>query len=179
MLLPLLQVLALSTFVLLFRGASGAPTVSLPYGSFQGTTSGNVSMFLGVPFAQAARFELPRAPKLLHGVQNATEFGPACPQQLVTPPLNLGTVPLYPSISEDCLTLDVFKPTDSNADSKLPVFVYIYGGGFQIGNSRDINMLPVVERSLKTNEPVIIVAINYRLTAFGFLASFIYLYNDS
>ncbi|KAF7369725.1 Carboxylic ester hydrolase [Mycena venus] len=116
-------------------------------------------MFLGVPFAQAGRFELPRAPKVFHDVQNASEFGPACPQQKLTP-LPLGSPPTYPSISENCLTLDVFKPTDSNPASKLPVFVYIFGGGFEIGNSRDIDMFPP-RQSFTRN----------RRTPFGFLAS--------
>ncbi|KAJ6554355.1 carotenoid ester lipase precursor [Mycena capillaripes] len=166
---------AFSAFVLLLPGvfaSLGGPIISLPYGTFQGATSGNVTRFLGVPFAQAyvcsGRFEAPKAPQLLHSIQNATEFGPACPQQAFN--LSLGSPPTYPSISENCLTLDVFKPTSSNSISKLPVFVYIFGGGFEIGNSRDIDMLPVVERSLEIGEPVIIVAINYRLTAFGFLA---------
>ncbi|KAJ7896966.1 sterol esterase [Mycena leptocephala] len=97
-------------------------------------------MFLGVPFAQAARFEIPRTPKLLHGVQNATEFGPACPQQLVTPPLNLGTVPLYPSISEDCLTLDVFKPTDSNATPSSPSSCVRLFGSKEVGTAGISNL---------------------------------------
>ncbi|KAJ7305572.1 Alpha/Beta hydrolase protein [Mycena albidolilacea] len=162
----------LSSLTLRFTGvfaAPSGPTVSIPYGTFQGTTRENVTMFLGVPFAQAGRFEPPKTPKLLHGVQNASEFGPACPQQKTTP-IPLGSPPTYPSVSEECLTLDVYKPALDPA-SKLPVLVYIFGGGWDIGNSRDVDMFPIVTRSLELDEPVIVVAINYRLTAFGFLAS--------
>ncbi|KAJ7433540.1 sterol esterase [Mycena latifolia] len=145
-----------------------APRVYLPYGTFQGFSSGNLTKFLGIPFAHAGRFETPSAPRLLYGVQNATDFGPACPQQKITPnPLFVETA--YPVISEDCLTLDVFKPFASNSP-KLPVFVWIYGGGFEFGNSRDTDVSPLVEHSIDTNEPIIVVTLNYRLSAFGFLA---------
>ncbi|KAJ7138497.1 sterol esterase [Mycena crocata] len=149
--------------------AAKPPIVSLPYGTFQGFNSGNLTKFLGIPFAHSPRFETPQPPRRLHGVQNATVFGPACPQQKITPPFAGFIQPSYPTISEDCLTLDVFKPVASNT-TMLPVFVWIYGGGFQIGNSRDTDMSPLVERSIEGNEPIIVVALNYRLTALGFLA---------
>ncbi|KAJ7075011.1 carotenoid ester lipase precursor [Mycena belliarum] len=147
-----------------------APVVSLgsPYGSFRGFNAGNLTKFLGMPFAHAERFEVPKAPRLLSGVLNATDFGPACPQQATTP--NPAVVlQTYPVISEDCLTLDVFKPAMASSKSKLPVFVWFYGGGWQIGNSRDTDVSPLVERSIEVHEPIIIVVPNYRLNAFGFL----------
>ncbi|KAJ6480412.1 sterol esterase [Mycena sanguinolenta] len=113
---------------------------------------------------------------MLVDLQNATEFGPACPQQPV--PLTH----LYPRIvSHWChlfakvlnfqgFTLNVFKPTASDPTAKLPVFVWIYGGGFQLGNNRDVDVTPMVERCIETREPVIIVTPNYRVSAFGFLA---------
>jgi hypothetical protein len=78
--------------------AADSPTVALAYGTFQGFARGNVTQFLGVPFGQAcvpglgiffhtfglieqlpsARFSVPQEPALLHGLQNATSFGPAC-----------------------------------------------------------------------------------------------------
>ncbi|KAJ7452156.1 Alpha/Beta hydrolase protein [Mycena galericulata] len=164
--------------ILILHAADDGPRISLPYGTFQGLTTQNLTKFLCVPFAQAGRFQTPTAPALLQGIQNATDSGPACPQQALTIPnlpsgLNLTgptAPPTYPSISEDCLTLDVFKPTISASSSKLPVFVWIYGGGFETGNSRDTDVSPVVERSIETSQPVIVVALNYRLNAFGFLA---------
>ncbi|KAJ7471064.1 carotenoid ester lipase precursor [Mycena latifolia] len=150
---------------------AGGPLITLPYGVFRGAADGNLSTFLGVPFAQpAARFEVPKAPTFLHGVQNATAFGAACPQQAESPlpvfPLPSGT---YPAISEDCLTLNVFVPSSAGPSAKLPVFVWIYGGGFEIGNSADQDVRPIVERSIVVGEPVIVVTPNYRLSAFGFL----------
>ncbi|KAJ7609931.1 alpha beta-hydrolase [Roridomyces roridus] len=170
--------LVLSGSLSLLLCASATPIVSLPYGTFQGFNTGNLTAFLGVPFAQAGRFEVPRAPGILHGVQNATNFGPSCPQQKFSaavakiPALGNGAVlPNTPVvIGEDCLTLDVYKPATANAKSKLPVLVWVYGGGFDVGNSRATNLNPVVERSISTGFPVLVVAINYRVTAFGFLA---------
>ncbi|KAJ6615185.1 hypothetical protein B0H10DRAFT_1950038 [Mycena sp. CBHHK59/15] len=84
------------------------------------------------------RFELPKPPKLLHGVQNATTFWAAGPQQVLSPLPVPFTLPNYSSISEDC--------------------------GFEIGNSADTDMRSVVERSIGTGEPVIIVTPNYRVS---------------
>ncbi|KAJ7199617.1 carotenoid ester lipase precursor [Mycena pura] len=147
-----------------------APIVALKYGVFQGAFDGNLSVFRGVPFAQpAVRFALPKLPSVLHGVQNATVFSPACPQQASIPP-----PPLPPSAvpqqSEDCLKLNVFAPSSANSRSKLPVLVWIYGGGFEFGNSPDTEVRPLVERSIATGEPIIVVTPNYRVSAWGFLA---------
>ncbi|KAJ7640708.1 sterol esterase [Mycena polygramma] len=159
--------------------AAGAPTVSLPYGTFQGFVDTNLTKFLGVPFAQAhvaliflqfISLTLVQEPGPLSGVQNATAFGPACPQQALTPqPIPFAAM-IYPLISEQCLTLDIYKPIAADPKSNLPVFVWIFGGGFEFGSSREIELSPVVQRSIETGEPVIVVALNYRVTAFGFLA---------
>ncbi|KAF7377315.1 Carboxylic ester hydrolase [Mycena sanguinolenta] len=149
--------------------ASG-PTISLDYGTFLGVNDGNLTKFLGVPFsAPTARFELPRAPSLLDGIQNATVFGPACVQQAFS-----NTLPFTfqgPTVtSEDCLNLDVFSPAAHDAHSKFPVLVFLFGGGFDAGSSAATDFRPVVERSILIGEAVVIVAPNYRVSAFGFLA---------
>ncbi|KAJ7339981.1 carotenoid ester lipase precursor [Mycena albidolilacea] len=158
--------LALEIFVLV---TAGGPLVSLDYGTFQGAADGNLTKFLGIPFARpTARFDIPRPPLPLRGLQNATAFGPACPQQA------LESIPGFTSnrtfISEACLTLDVFAPAAAHPHSKLPVLVWIYGGDFEIGGTSDTDVRPTVERSIYLGEPVLIVVPNYRLNAFGFLA---------
>ncbi|KAJ7719223.1 Alpha/Beta hydrolase protein [Mycena maculata] len=79
-------------------------------------------------------------------------------------PQNSG--PLVPS----SLSINVFKPIASTNGSKLPVFVYLENpnsrslGGFEVGDSSDIDVSPVVERSMETGQPVIVVTPNYRLS---------------
>ncbi|KAK6981574.1 carboxylic ester hydrolase [Favolaschia claudopus] len=168
---PLYSILVVSTASIV--ASADVASVSLSYGTFQGFLSGNLTQFLGIPFGQARRFALPTDPTPFEGVRNATEYGSACPQQkLVPPPAAAGIVPnQYPSVSEDCLTLDIFKPTlhPSPSADKLPVFVWIYGGGFVVGNSRDNDLTPLVERSIHNDQPIIVVTINYRVSALGFL----------
>ncbi|KAJ7278206.1 Alpha/Beta hydrolase protein [Mycena rebaudengoi] len=168
---PMLLTLLSLTSGLVAASAS-SPIVALPYATFQGINDGNLAKFLGIPFSRpVARFDLPTPPQRLHGVQNATAFGAACPQQAFSPipvfPLGAAN---YSAISEDCLTINVFKPSSASPKAKLPVFVWIYGGGFEVGNSVDTDVVPVVKRSMAIGEPVIVVTPNYRVSAFGFLA---------
>ncbi|KAJ7266558.1 carotenoid ester lipase [Mycena rebaudengoi] len=168
MLLTVLILSFLSSGGLAVRVASASsPTVVLPYATFKGSNDGNLTKFLGIPFSRpVSRFELPTLPQRLHGVQNATAFGLRALSHLPGFPF----IPTnYSAISEDCLTLNVFKPSSANPNSKLPVFVWIYGGGFEVGNSMDNDVVPVVRRSIATGEPVIVVTPNYRISAFGFL----------
>ncbi|KAJ7511629.1 carotenoid ester lipase precursor [Mycena galericulata] len=160
--------LALSAFFAVATATAESPIVSLDYGNFLGVQDGNLTKFLGVPFAQPpARFERPKAPTPFQSVQNATTFGPTCPQRRLSPLPVPGAN--YTCISEDCLTLDVFTPAP-RVDAKLPVLVWLYGGGFEAGWSGDTDMRPTVEHSIALGEPVIIVVPNYRLSAWGFLS---------
>ncbi|KAJ7651345.1 sterol esterase [Roridomyces roridus] len=153
----------------------GGPKITLDYGVFQGSAVGNLSTFLGVPYSQpVTRFELPKPPTTLQGLQDATAFGPACPQQAMNPP----ELPDFSSsffahkdssISEDCLFLNVITPSSSTAASKLPVFVWFHGGGFEIGSARGKMTWPLVERSMATDQPIVLVTPQYRVSAFGFL----------
>ncbi|KAJ7623882.1 carotenoid ester lipase precursor [Mycena polygramma] len=170
--MQLLQLFTLFCTIVLSSSpvVAGPPIVALDYGVFQGAIDGNISTFRGVPFAQPAiRFSLPQAPTLLDGVQNATAFGLACPQQAETPPFPFPPLTV-PPMSEDCLTLNVFVPNSATPASKLPVLVWIFGGGFEIGEASDTDVGPLVERSIVNGEPVIVVTPNYRLSAYGFLA---------
>ncbi|KAJ7119783.1 Alpha/Beta hydrolase protein [Mycena epipterygia] len=179
-------------FLLQARAAAGAaltvPTVTLDAGTFTGTaSSSNTQSFLGIPFAQAPvgdlRFRLPQTVPAYTGAHTATAFGPACPQQEVVLPVLTGLADdvvdfvvnsafgvLFPS-AEDCLTINVIKPSTATATSKLPVVVWIFGGGFELGSPQMYDGVPIVQRSISMGEPVIYVSMNYRVSAFGFLAS--------
>ncbi|KAI0942553.1 hypothetical protein AcW1_003150 [Taiwanofungus camphoratus] len=104
-------------------------TVTLSYGSFQGVAEGNISSFLGMPFAQPPlgnlRFAPPQEPQPFHGVRQAVEYGAACPQQAQTIPaglpFNLSASRPPPNVSEDCLFVNVIKPASTTIGDKLPV----------------------------------------------------------
>ena len=138
--------------------------VRLPDGIVAGTVHGPVARFLGIRFARpavgAARFLRPRAPVGWDGVFEAFEAAPA-PQQAKTVGVGLrGAV----RVDEDCLFLNVFAPTE--ASEPLPVFVWIYGGGFIHGDGAD----PLFDGSnLAAAGSMVVVTINYRLGVWGFV----------
>ncbi|EGN97860.1 hypothetical protein SERLA73DRAFT_109097 [Serpula lacrymans var. lacrymans S7.3] len=163
------------------------PLVQLDNATFTGVNSGNVSKFLGIPFAQAPvgnlRFQLPQPHPSYVGDHAASEYSIACPQQAIRIPAMKG-VPAYAVDSvvqsfgdlaspagEDCLYINVIAPANVTSMSKLPVVLWIFGGGFQGGSASSANGSVIVERSLELNEPVIYVSMNHRLVSFGFLAS--------
>lgn len=130
-------------------------------GTLLETRSGEkFNAFLKIPFAEAPidelRFRSPVRKSSWQGILNCTSFGPMCMQE------NSFNYPM----SEDCLHLNVFTknvPTEQNFQLK-PVIVYIHGGGFDSGSSIEHGPEYLMERE------VVLVTINYRLGAFGFLA---------
>ena len=115
--------------------------------------------YLGIPYAAppvgALRWEPPHAAASWSGVRQATSFAPHCPQ----PASPFGVA----STSEDCLYLNVFAPPGAGSRD-LPVMVWIHGGSLLVGESDDYNPAALVSRG------VIVVTINYRIGALGFLA---------
>ncbi|KAI0036265.1 carotenoid ester lipase precursor [Vararia minispora EC-137] len=199
------SLLAILAFVRSSYAASvkrASPIVVLDDGTFIGTTTGAVNSWLGIPFAQPPvgnlRFAKPVANNPYNGTRTVTAYGPACPQQAITLPLISGlpadTVnfivntifgAVFPD-DEDCLTINVIvllaarvAPTSATPSSKLPVVVWIFGGGFELGSPSMVTGImaprypgqPIVQRSIDLGEPVVYVSMNYRVSAFGFLAS--------
>ncbi|KAF9220267.1 alpha/beta-hydrolase [Gyrodon lividus] len=161
-----------------------SPTVTLDSVSVTGVSSGSVNMFLGIPFAQPPtgnlRFQRPQALPPYSSNFSATEYGSACPQQVIALPIVSGlpaetygyltsmtsNIVDDTSSAEDCLTLSVVAPADVTPDSKLPVVVWFYGGGFEVGSNNQYNGSVIVEKAIALGVPAI-----YRILAFGFLAS--------
>ncbi|KAI0060457.1 carotenoid ester lipase precursor, partial [Artomyces pyxidatus] len=188
--LALLSLQASGTSTTLVTSRPTTPTVQLDAGTFIGQPSGNVSKFLGIPFALPPtgnlRFRLPVPNLPYSGVHNATAFGHSCIQQTSPMPVPSGLspgglaflqtgaapAPLAPD-DEDCLTVNVVVPNNVKKPSKLPVLFWIFGGGFEGGGSSNPTLDGgiIVERSIQLGQPVIHVSLNYRLTALGFLAS--------
>ncbi|KAA8900216.1 Alpha/Beta hydrolase protein [Sphaerosporella brunnea] len=127
--------------------------------------------FLGITYASPKRFNpatLLAPPK---GKVTAQEYGFSCPAygSDTTTMVASGTIKL----GEDCLNLNVIRPSGVAAGDGLPVAVWIYGGGWQQGSSADTryNLSYIVEHSVKIGKPMIGVSMNYRLAGFGFLFS--------
>ncbi len=124
-----------------------------------------VTVFFGMPFAKRPvgdlRWKAPQLPAAWSGVRAATSFGPRCMQDTQS----TDVVSRAPSISEDCLYLNVWTPSDA-AGKKLPVLAYIYGGGFQFGDGSESRY----GGEAMAQKGIVVVTLNYRLGVFGFLA---------
>lgn len=68
----------------------------------------------------------------------------------------------YISGAEDCLTVDVLRPSGTKAGDNLPVLLWIFGGGFELGSTAMYDGGNVVEKSIELGKPVVFVAVNYR-----------------
>jgi para-nitrobenzyl esterase len=128
-------------------------------GTIHGKAAGTMDEFLGIPYAAPPvgplRWRPPQPRARWTGIREATAFAPYCPQ----PPSGFGVA----STSENCLYLNVFIPAGAPG-RHLPVLVWIHGGAFLAGESDDYNPAALVRHG------VIVVTINYRLGALGFLA---------
>ncbi|KFY81758.1 hypothetical protein V500_11118 [Pseudogymnoascus sp. VKM F-4518 (FW-2643)] len=149
--------------------AAKAPTAKTKNGTYVGLAVPQLSqdIFRGIPFARAPRFELAQSlNSSWSGTHEAVELGLTCSGYGTNNLLGL-------EVGEDCLNLNVVRPSGTKSKAKLPVLVWIYGGGFRQGsvNDREFNTSYMVETSVQIGKPVIIVSINYRLSAFGFLFS--------
>ncbi|KAK1145721.1 hypothetical protein N8T08_003959 [Aspergillus melleus] len=100
----------------------------------------------------------------------ATEYGAWCHSAPLTLP-GFSQDAFTHEESEDCLTLNVVRPSGLDESNKLPVLVWIHGGGLQEGGSADqrYNMSFLVQESVHMGTPIIGVSFNYRLSGFGFL----------
>lgn len=167
-----------------------SPSVTISNGTVVGSSSGGVDSFKGIPFAQPPVGDLRlRAPKPLatgFGTLQATGQPKACPQftfqvDYSGNPANLDTTVLgllsdtpygqtITNAGEDCLTLNVQRPSTATSTSKLPVVFWIYGGGFEFGSTQSYDGTSLIQRSVTIGKPVIYVAVNYRVSGFGFLA---------
>lgn len=154
---------------------SSFPQATVANGTYSGYINKHYSTdhFLGIPYAQPPvgdlRFRVPKSlEKTWTGVKEATKYSPSC--------VGYGedtVLALHNYVSEDCLALNVIRPTGTAAQDKLPVLVWIHGGGHIAGGSADqrYNMTFIVEQSKRMGQPILAVSINYRLGGWGMLWS--------
>lgn len=160
--LSILPVIAV-TLAALFSPVCAQP-VATEGGVVEGTLDGSIRAYKGIPFAAPPvgelRWRAPQPASAWQGVRKADAFSPICPQEGAYPPES----PAEP-MSEDCLTLNIWTPAAS-ASEKLPVMVWIYGGGLLNGSAST----PLYAGDHLAKRGVIVVTFNYRLGVFGFLS---------
>jgi para-nitrobenzyl esterase len=140
--------------------------VETQYGKVQGAKSGPAFVWKGIPYAQSPsgdlRFRAPQAPIPWIGVRDTTTFGLASAQSGAMMQRLFSFTP-EPS-GEDCLFLNIWS--HGADDTRRPVSFWIHGGAFTIGSAS----IPWYDgTSFATNGEVVVVTINYRLGALGFL----------
>ena len=144
--------------------AASGPVVRTADGALRGTVGDDFRSFNGIPFAAppvgSLRWRPPRPARPWHGVRDATRPGSPCP---ALPTIIAGDSSKGGSTNEDCLYLNVFTPRP--ARHRLPVMVWIHGGGFVNGAGTDYDASVLTAKA-----EAIVVTINYRLGPFGFLA---------
>ncbi len=136
-------------------------TVKVEGGLVQGVAEGGLAVYKGIPFAAPPtgdlRWKAPQPVAAWSGVRRADKYAPACVQSMGAPPPG--------GVSEDCLYLNVWTPATS-ATEKLPVLVWIYGGGFNGGATS----YPVHDGAKLAKRGVVLVSLAYRVGVLGFFA---------
>ena len=151
--------------ILLALPLAAADQVATDKGVVEGTASADskIRIFKGIPYAAppvgALRWKAPQPAASWTGVRKATEFGSRCMQGHIYTDMIFRD----PGPSEDCLNLNVWTPAAS-AQEKLPVMVWIYGGGYAAGATSE----PRQEGENMARKGVVVVSMNYRLGVFGF-----------
>ncbi|OBG86589.1 carboxylesterase [Mycobacterium sp. E136] len=148
------------------RRTDDALVVDTAYGPVRGTDDGNVKVWKGVRFAAAPAGELrwrpPQPPQRWSEPADATRVGPVCPQPTDPRiPIDLGAPQ-----GDDCLSLNVWASSDTEPGAGKPVMVWVHGGAYVLGSSAQTLYHG---RALAADGDAVIVAVNYRLGALGFL----------
>jgi len=140
-------------------------TANVTGGTVQGVAADGLAVFKGIPFAAPPvgenRWRVPQPVEAWTGVKPTDRFAPACMQ----PPMFRQLRGADVGLSEDCLYLNVWTPAESASD-KLPVMVWLHGGGFVAGATSH----NITTGSELAELGVVVVSVAYRFGRFGFLA---------
>lgn len=157
------------------------PEVVTKYGTARGyqfkvdAAERSVNVFLGLPFAKAPvgplRFSEPQPPEPWKGVRDATSYPPMCLQdkvlgQFLSDVITNRKEKVILQMSEDCLYLNIYTPVSTEKQEKLPVFVWIHGGGLAFGSAS-----PYDGSALAAFDNVVVVTIQYRLGIVGYFST--------
>lgn len=148
------------------------PTVTVKNGTYSGVYLPNFDqdIFLGIPYSYPPtapyRF-LPARPlnTTWEGVRNTSTYGNTCPSAYAT------DLALPYGMSENCLYLNVVRPSTRDPNEKLPILFWIHGGSYQTGASSlpNYNLTYIVDRSVELSSPIIAVSVNYRKGPWGLM----------
>ncbi len=157
---------AVATGAVLFAsialGESAAPSTQISSGPIVGTSTDDVLIFKGIPYAAPPigplRWRPPQPLPAWTQPRDATHYGTACPQ-----PARRGRAGDSGATDESCLFLNVWTKA---LDDKLPVMVWIHGGAFRLGSGS----MPIYDGTRFAQRGIVLVTLNYRLGRFGFFA---------
>lgn len=152
------------------NSSTEASTATTQYGKVAGYIENGVYTYKGIPYAEADRFMPAHAPKAWQGVRSSRQYGPTCPQE-VRAMWRMDNVAFasnwddgYPG--EDCLRVNIWTQ-GINDGKRRPVMVWIHGGAFSTGSGQE---QPAYDgASLCKKGDVVVVSLNHRLNALGFL----------
>lgn len=143
---------------------AAGPVVAVATGKVRGSVEEGIASWKGIPFAAppvgALRWRAPQPATAWQGVRAATRYSSDCMQK----PFPSDAAPLGTTPAEDCLYLNVWKP--AGARGKLPVMVWIYGGGFVNGGASP----PTYAGTNMAKQGIVFVSFNYRVGRFGSFA---------
>ncbi|TVY73409.1 putative secreted lipase [Lachnellula suecica] len=162
--LVLSSLVAATPHLLLENRADLSTIVDLDYAKYQGQNLPvGIKQWLGMRFAAPPlgdlRFRAPVDPVPVTGVQDASQLGAIC--------LAVGAT-ASSTENEDCLFVNVYAPSNATAQSRLPVWFFIQGGGYSFDGDANYNATQLIKRS---SGNFVLVEFNYRVGPFGFLAS--------
>lgn len=147
------------------------PVIQTENGIVSGYKNGDITIFKGIPFAAPPigelRWKAPQPVRNWTGTLKCDNFS-SSPMQRDPVPFMMWTEEFITppgKLSEDCLYLNIWTPVKS-ASEKLPVFVWIYGGGFSSGSAA----CAIYDGEEMSKKGIVFVSINYRVGVFGFLA---------
>lgn len=145
-------------------------TVLSQSGPVAGYIDDGVYIYKGIPYARAGRFQLPESPEPWADVRASRAYGPTCPQDK-----RMGWYDDNQAFAmhwddgfpdEDCLRVNVWTSA-IRADAKMPVMVWLHGGGFRAGSGQEL--ISYDGSNLARSHGVVVVTLNHRLNALGFL----------
>ncbi|CAD6887433.1 unnamed protein product [Tilletia controversa] len=164
---PLLAIFALTAnSAVCANNTARKPVVKISQGTITGFTNTSTSVpveaFLGIPYVlPPVRFARAKPVPAGYGDVDAGRFGVACTQNVTEP---------FVAVSEDCLTVNVFRPANVSADAKLPVAIFHYGGSFNAGGSLIYPGWTLIKDAVEARKPFVYVTLNYRVGMYGFAA---------